>query len=157
MYQTEDLIIAYDFNLDDIFTYVIRHMSKNKQVLKELLLWYAGVIDAMQTEGIKNNRKRLSTTQAYVTELTALHEELLAKDADYQKVYRKAATDIHHHINLSDNTVTNPVQICLNGIYGMLLLQLNGKKVPAGQQAALEKFGAVLAYLSAAYKKTASE
>ncbi len=152
MYQTEDLIIAYDFNLDDIFTYVIRHMSKDEQVLKQLLLWYAGIIEAMQAEGVKNSQQRLRATQRYVAELSRLHEALLAGDTKYATLYDKAGKDIQHHIHLSGNTVTNPVQVCLNGLYGMLLLKLNGKKITAGQQAVLEKFGAVLAYLSEVYK-----
>ena len=57
------------------------------------------------------------------------------------------------HITFSKNTILNPVQICLNGIYGMLLLKLNGKTVSDEQQSTLVNFGNLLQYLSEAYKK----
>ena len=153
MYQTEDLILTYELNLDDILEYVIQHMSKDTEVIKEQLLWYADIIDQMKREDIFDNKKRLRSTQGYVDRLTGLHEKLLVSAGPYQGIYAKAKKDIHHHIDLSANTIRNPVQICLNGIYGMLLLKLNGKKVSDEQQTTLTRFGAVLEYLSEAYKK----
>ncbi len=76
MYQTEDLILSYDLNLDDILEYVIKHMSSDAQVLKEQLLWYADLIEQMRNENIINSKKRLNSTQAYVTDYT-----------DYMKFY----------------------------------------------------------------------
>ena len=153
MYQTEDLILSYKLNLDDIFEYVLKHMSSDEQVLKEQLLWYADLIEQMRKEDIVNSKKRMSSTQEYVDRLTRLHENLSATDQSYQNNYTKAEEDIEHHIALSENTIVNPVQICLNGIYGMLLLRMNGKKVSEEQQATLANFGSVLEYLSEAYKK----
>jgi uncharacterized protein DUF4924 len=156
MYQTEDLIRAYNLNLDDILEYVIQHMSKNEALIKEQLLWYADIIEQMKNEDIINTRKHLSATQEYVDRLSSLHENYLMNDISYIKVYSMAEKDILHHISLSDKAIDNPVQICLNGIYGMLLLKLNGKKVSAEQQHTLTNFGAVLEYLSEAYKKNTS-
>lgn len=153
MYQTEDLILSYDLNLDDILEYVIKHMSQDEQVLKQQLLWYADIIEQMRNEDIVNSKKRLSSTQEYVDRLTRLHEDLIATDESYQNNYAKTEKDIQHHIALSDNKIVNPVQICLNGIYGMLLLKLNGKKVSEEQQSMLANYGSLLAYLSEAYKK----
>jgi Domain of unknown function (DUF4924) len=153
MYQTEDLILTYKFNLNEIFEYVIKHMSKDEKVLKKLLLWYADIIEQMKNEDIINTKRHLSSIQKYVDRLSAIHEDLLMKDLSYVKVYSKAEKDILHHIALSDNTITNPIQICLNGIYGMLLLKLNGKNVSAEQQRTLAGFGSILAYLSEAYKE----
>lgn len=153
MYQTEDLILSYDLNLDDILEYVIKHMSSDEQVLKEQLLWYADLIEQMRNENIINSKRRLNSTQVYVDRLTGLHEILLANDKVYQNNYAKTEKDIERHIALSENKIVNPVQICLNGIYGMLLLKLNGKKVSDEQQSMLANFGSLLADLSEAYKK----
>jgi hypothetical protein len=153
MYQTEDLILTYDHNLDDILEYVIKHMSHDEQVIKEQLLWYADIIEQMNNDGVARSKKRLNSTQDYVDRLTHLHDKLLVADKSYQNNYAKAEKDIRHHITLSENTIVNPAQICLNGIYGMLLLKLNGKKISANQQSTLANFGSVLEYLSEAYKK----
>ena len=153
MYQTEDLILSYEFNLDDLLEYVIKHMSSDEEVIKEQLLWYADIIDQMNNEGVTTSRKRLHSTQAYVDQLTHLHEKNLVASDVYQALYTKAASDIEHHITLSENVIVNPVQICLNAVYGMLLLKLNGKKVTEEQQSTLVNFGSVLEFLSEAYKK----
>jgi hypothetical protein len=153
MYQTEDLILNYKLNLDDILKYVLKHMSSDEQVLKEQLLWYADIIEQMRMEDIVTSNKRLSSTQEYVDQLTSLHENLLATDPSYQNIYIIAEKDIEQNIALSEKTIVNPVQICLNGIYGMLLLRLNGKKISEEQQSMLTNFGSVLEYLSEAYKK----
>jgi hypothetical protein len=153
MYQTEDLILNFNFNLDDILEYVIQHMSRDPQVLKEQLLWYADIIEQMRHENIADNKQRLRSTQVFVDQLTILHEKYLLTERLYQERYAKAKKDIEYNIALSENKITNPVQICLNGIYGMLLLKLNGKKVSDDQQSMLENFGSVLEYLSEEYKK----
>lgn len=153
MYQAEDLILTYDHNLDDILEYVIKHMSNDEQVIKEQLLWYADLIEQMKNEGTAKSKKRLRSTQNYVGRLTHLHDKFLGTDVSYQHKYAQADKDIREHIALSENTIVNPIQICLNGIYGMLLLKLNGKKISNEQQSTLANFGAVLEYLSEAYKK----
>ncbi len=153
MYQTEDLILNYKLNLDDILEYVIKHMSSDEEILKKLILWYADIIEQMHNEDVVETSKRLSATQYYVDQLTSIHEHLLEEDPEYQIKYHKADDDIRHHIGLSNNKINNPIQICLNGIYGMLLLKLNGKKITDEQQTTLTRFGAVLEHLSEAYKK----
>ncbi|RLD23544.1 MAG: DUF4924 domain-containing protein [Bacteroidetes bacterium] len=157
MYQTEDLILNFDFNLDDILEYVIQHMSRDPQVLKEQLLWYADIIEQMKNENIADSKERLRSTQVFVNQLTSLHEKHLVAESSYQDRYAKAKKDIESNIALSENTIVNPVQICLNGIYGMLLLKLNGKKISDDQQSMLENFGSVLEYLSEEYKKENSK
>ena len=153
MYQTEDLILSYEFDLNHIDQYVIRHMSQDEEVRKQILLWYASVIDKMKSEGISDGSVRLSSTQAYVDKLTEIHHTLIKSDSEYQNIFGVAQSDIETHITLSGNTITNPVQICINGLYGMLLLKLNGKKINENDEKKLKKFGAILAFLSEVYKK----
>jgi hypothetical protein len=47
----------------------------------------------------------------------------------------------------------NEIQICLNGIYGLLLCRLLGKKVSDDQLKAAEAFGEVLSLLNLAYQE----
>jgi len=156
MYQTEDLIISYDFNLDDINKYVIKQINQDDKMHKKLLLWYAHLIEQMGAEEITSSRKRLKSTQDFVRKLSNLHLILLNKDMVYQKIYDEAKTNIDSQILLSEKTIADPVQICLNGIYGMLLLRLNGMTITPNQSTMLKAFGKVLAYLSRAFRKVKS-
>jgi hypothetical protein len=156
MYQTEDLILNYKFDLDDILQYVIQHMSNDEIAIKKLLLWYADIIDHMQRENISDSTKRLSSTQKIVDNLLVLHNELLITDKEYLQTFEKARPDIQRNSEYSKNSITNPIQICLNGIYGMLLLKLNGKKIPADDEGSLTNFGAVLGHLSITFKERAN-
>jgi len=85
-------------------------------------------------------------------DLINLHLLLLKEDIVYQKVYDEAKGNINNQILLSKKTIRDPVRICLNGIYGMLLLRLNGMTISSDQSTMLTAFGKVLAYLSNAYK-----
>jgi len=154
MYQTEDLITTYDFNLDDIFEYVIRHMSKDERNLKSLLLWYADLIEKMQAEGLPKEGQRLAATQYYVNLLSHLHTELLETNTRYSILFKNAKDDIMAQISFAEGKISDPVQICLNAIYGRLIINLNGKKLSSDQEKMIEKFAAILKFLSAEYHKS---
>ena len=153
MYQTEDLILNYKFNLDDILQFVIQHMTSDEIEIKKLLLWYADIIDHMQRENNSDSSQRLSSTQKIVDNLHDLHQELLITDKVYLQTFEKAKPGIRRNSEYSKSSITNPIQICVNGIYGMLLLKLNGKKIPPDEEASLTKFGAVLAHLSKTFRE----
>lgn len=154
MYQTEDLIVTYDFNLDDILQYVISHMSKEEAELKEILLWYAGVIDEMQQEKLPEQGRRLSSTQEFVARLSTIHSELFEKDEAYQEIFNKARTELEEQSKLSGGKITDPVQLCINAVYGRLVISLSGKKLPESQEEMVERFGNVLAYLAGEFHQS---
>ena len=154
MYQTEDLISNYEFNLDDILEFVIKHMSKDENELKELLLWYAGLIEQMKLENLPVPGRRLSSTQQYVDKLGQLHHSSLLNSNEYKEIFKKAEEDISMQMKLAGGQITDPVQICLNAIYGKLIINLNGKKLPTEHELLVEKFGKVLAYLAKQYHKS---
>jgi len=152
MYQTEDLLRVYDFNLDSIEKFVIYHLPIEEIEKKEFKNWYAQIKDEMTEEGIMQ-QGHLSRVQANVSELSVLHEKLLIDDEDYAEVFFEAEPHINHHISLSEGKIVNPIQICINGIYGLLLLRLNGKTVKKELQERLDHFGNVLSYLAVKYKE----
>lgn len=152
MYQTEELIRSYEFDLNRINNYVISRIPVSIDEKKELLLWYAAIIESMQNEGIET-KGHLSETIALVDQLNQLHVDLLNEDNSYQKVFESASPFIDSQINEANHTITDPIQICLNAIYGFLLLKLDGKKVTDNQQNMLDSFGDMLSYLSYKFKQ----
>ena len=152
MYQTEDLLRAYHFDIEEIEKFVISHLPVEDIEKRDFKNWYAEINVEMQSEGI-TKQGHLERVQKIVTELTDLHESLLVDDTEYAEVYANSEPNISRFMSLSGGKVDNPVQVCLNGVYGMLLLRMNGKKIDDETKTTLDTFGDVLSYLSFKYQQ----
>ncbi len=152
MYQTEDLIRAYQFNTDDIQRYVIQHIPTSESEKVDLLKWYEKTQQQMQAEGLQQ-KGHLMEIQLEVQHLKQIMEDLLSDDDAFQKIYQKAKVHIDHHMELAKGSIDDEVQICLNGVYGLLLLRMNGKKIPDKLMESIDAFGELLSYLSYKYKQ----
>ncbi|ELR69432.1 hypothetical protein C900_04964 [Fulvivirga imtechensis AK7] len=152
MYQTEDLIRVYNFNMDDVRQYVISHIPVEKEEKEELAKWYEMVMENMKEEGIEE-RGHLSYVQAYVQELSALSAALKTSDEEFKKIYNTAKPHIEESLKFAQGAVKGEVQVCLNGVYGLLLARMNGRDVPQELMEGINAFGSVLSYLSYKYKE----
>lgn len=152
MYQTEDLVRVYSFDIDLIEKYVIHHFPIDIEEKKLNKAWYKNMLEKMKAEGIEE-KGHLSKIQNVVDELTNLHQSLIKEDDEYQNIYQKAKSNIDQNVELSEGKVDNEVQICLNGIYGLLLLRMNGREVDESLMEPLNTFGDLLSYLSFKYNQ----
>ena len=155
IYRQEDLIRAFEFDLEKIGAHVINHLPiSNIEKLSEVN-HYEELIARMKLEGIESSG-HLKEANLLVSTLETLHEKLLKSDADYAKIYEDAKSAVDENIRLSENKITSAIQICLNAVYGFLLLRLNGKEIDEKEKSKVEKFGGLLAYLSAKHKEIAN-
>lgn len=145
MYQTEDLLRAYQFDLEELRKNVIEHLPAEDR--QPALEWYTHLARQMQQEGLEKGG-HLAETQDYVKRLYNMHEQLLKSDQQYRQTYSKTAVHIRNSMDASGGAVTNAVQAALNGIYGYLLLKINGKTVDQDIMPAVNAFGDLLSYLS---------
>ena len=87
-----------------------------------------------------------------VSNLLDLHYQLLKSNAGYVQTYHQVKPHLLEAIEAAGvEDVGNEVQICLNGVYGLLLCRLLGKKVSDRQLQAAEAFGNVLGQLAFYY------
>ena len=152
MYQTEDLIRVYNFNMDDIQQYVISHIPVEKDEKEELTQWYEGVMENMKKEGIEE-RGHLSYVQAHVQELSKLMGKLKTSNKEFESIYNAAKPHIDESLKFAQGAIKGEVQVCLNGVYGLLLARMNGRDVPQDLMEGINAFGSVLSYLSYKYKE----
>lgn len=152
MFQSEDLVRTFEFHLNRINSYVIANIPVSDTEKKELILWYASLIEKMRLEKIEK-AGHLAELNELVDDLTELHDILKKTDKDYFKIVDMANPFIGQQIELSKNRLTNPVQVCLNAVYGFLLIKIDGREVTTDQQDMLNKFGDILAYLSIKYRE----
>lgn len=152
LYRKEDLCRAFEMDLEKIGNNIIAHLPvSNSETLAEVN-FYEAMIANMKAEGVEKEG-HLKEVHNLIAEMTSLHDELFASNEVYQKVYESAKPHIDENLKIAEGKITNEIQICLNGIYGFLLLKLNGKEIEKEEQEMIDRFGDVLSYLSFKYKE----
>jgi hypothetical protein len=153
MYQMEDLIRSYQGNRTEIDQYVVSKYPVSEDEKIEISTWFADLSKQMKAEGIMV-KGHLAELKQVVMELAQLHWDLLKTDKTYFKTYSKAKPFILEAIVQADGVdLGNEIQICLNGIYGLLLLRLLDKDVSDEQLKSAEAFGEVLSLLNWGYQQ----
>lgn len=153
MYQMEDLIRSYQGNIEEIQQYVIAHYPVSEQEKSEIAHWFEGIISKMKAQQILE-KGHLKELKDLVDNLANLHWKLLKSDPAYFETYSKAKPFILEAILAANGeNPGNEIQICLNGVYGLLLCRLLGKKVEDSQLLAAEVFGEVLSLLNFNYQQ----
>ncbi len=152
MYQMEDLIRSYQGDRAEMDRFVVSKYPVPEDEKIDISSWFADLSNQMKTEAIID-KGHLSELNKLVNELAEIHWKLLKTDATYFETYSKAKPHILEAIVQAEgNPLGNEIQICLNGIYGLLLLRLLGKEVSGEQLKSAEAFGKVLSFLSLIYK-----
>jgi hypothetical protein len=151
MFQMEDLLRAYQFNMQEVKQYVISHYPISEEEKEETFQWFAGLADSMADENIKESG-HLKSVQQMVDLLAKLHWQLLKTDNTYFNIYQKAKPHIIQMVlEAGEKSPGNEIQICINAVYGLLLAKLRGREIPKDMAEATEIFGDVLSYLNWAF------
>ncbi|MEB2781960.1 DUF4924 family protein [Algoriphagus sp. C2-6-M1] len=152
MYQMEDLIRSYQGNADEIKTFVVEKYPVSEEEKKEITLWYLTLLTQMKSQDILE-KGHLAELNKLVLELAQIHWNLLKTDPAYFEAYGKAKPFILEAVMQAEGQdLGNEIQICLNGVYGLLLCRLLGKKVSDEQLKSADTYGDVLSTLSYHYK-----
>ncbi|QSE97297.1 DUF4924 family protein [Fulvivirga lutea] len=152
MYQSEDLIRAFECDIDKVKEYVLKHIPTEGTTKKELEHWYQQLLERMQHENILSSG-HLKETHEIVAQLDELKQELVHNDEEFKSIYTKAESHIQQMLQLAEGKINSEVQICLNGVYGLLIAKINGRDIPDEFRESIEEFGNVLSYLSYKYKQ----
>ena len=152
MYQMEDLIRSYQGNAEEIKTFVVSKYPVSEEERAEISDWYLALLEKMKEQDILEKGHLIELNQL-VASLAEIHWKLLKTDAGYFEIYNKTKPFIIEAVVQAEGQdLGNEIQICLNGIYGLLLCRLLGKKVSDEQLKSAEAFGDVLSYLSRYYQ-----
>ena len=153
MYQMEDLIRSYQGNMDEIRQYVVSHYPVSDEEKMEITNWLESILEKMKSQQIME-KGHLSELNDLVENLANLHWKLLKTDKTYFDSYSKAKPFIIDAIvEAKGENPGNEIQICLNGIYGLLLNRLLGGKIEDKRVKAAEAFGEVLGLLNFNYQQ----
>lgn len=157
MYQIEDLIRAYSFDVESIIENVVRPQIQNDELVEEYRNWYNTLSADMKQAGAEKKGHMLALKEILV-ELTYLHNTLLTivNDKKYLDIVERANTFIEEFKERSDMKNAQQIEIAFQAMYMKLLLRLQKKEISQESEEAFDAMRLMLAYLSDAYRKMKS-
>ena len=152
MFQVEDLIRAFDFNIDLIEQHIINQFDQPYPVKRDMREWYLSHIRIMQSKELQV-KGHIPAIQSFIKDLELLHTSLLRK-AGEQK-YKDTFSKLHLYIitlrEKSDNKIAGDIELCLNGLYGLLMLRLTKKPINPETAEAFGLISELIAILSSEF------
>jgi len=155
MWQVEDLIRAYQFNIDQIEENLISQYAQPPKVKLEVRDWFADLMLMMYQEGIRE-KGHLSFLKSLLNEITDLHIRLVNHEGEtaYHEVYQLAAVNLEEFRKRTNDMDSGDIETCLNALYGLLLLRLRKQTISRETELAMASFSRLLALLSHKFLQT---
>ncbi|MFO8234237.1 MAG: DUF4924 family protein [Bacteroidales bacterium] len=156
MWQIEDMIRAHNFDIESIEKNIIDHFNQPYDIKEEMKIWYKDLISKMQKQEIIN-QGHLEFLNELVQYLDELHQHLLHNpdELKYIEAYNKAKPAIEDLRLKSKKHGAGDIAICLEGLYGILLLKLQKKPLNAPTQEAMATISHMMALLNTKYQEKA--
>ena len=157
MWQVEDLIRANGLDIDRLSTGYLSQFGTEGEQKARLVGWYEELINMMREEVVEKSG-HLQINKNIIIMLTDLHLRLLRtpKFADYSSAYYRILpfiVELRAKNRQGCGEEKDEVETCLDALYGLLLLHLQGKKVSSETELALAEVSKFVALLSDYYKK----
>ncbi|MFP4525071.1 MAG: DUF4924 family protein [Bacteroidales bacterium] len=155
MWQIEDMIRAYNFDIQKIKENIINQFDQPDDIKEEMTVWYNDLVNKMKEQEIAE-QGHLDFINHLIQELDDLHRSLLhdPDELEYIDAYNKAKPAIEDLRSKSKKAGAGDIEICLEGLYGILLLRLQKKPLNASTQEALATISHMMALLNTKYQKT---
>ncbi len=154
MYQIEDVIRAYRFDIEEILEHYVRPQLPDESFMSQYRKWYEGLIKEMKSSKIEK-LGHLPSLNEVMIELSYLHTTLLTatKDPKYIGIFDVSSINIADFKEKSNLKDKNDVEIAFHAMYMKLLLRLQKKEISAETEEAFDSMRIMLAYLSRGYHK----
>lgn len=149
MWQVEDIIRAYQLNIDAIKEDIVDKYTLDEKQHKQLIEWYESLIDMMRREDVVQ-KGHLRLNQNTLNAIVDLHQTLL-KDPrfpQYSTEFYKTLPYIVELRSKAGEDKSGEIETCFNALYGMLLLRLKGAEINPETQSASAQIAHFIALLS---------
>jgi len=152
MYQIEDLIRSFQFDLDKIMYDFVLPQLPDRSFETQYRQWYGDLIQQMKSQKIEE-KGHLYLIQEVMIELSYLHNTLLnlANDEKYKTIYDIALEHIEAFKEKSNLKDKNHIEIMFHALYMKFLLKLQKKEISSESEDAFDAMRVVIAYLTRAY------
>ena len=158
MYHIEDLIRAFNFDLDAIINKYVKPQLPDDAFLKQYTEWYAKLIHQMKDERIEKTG-HLLLLKEYIVEMHYLHTMLVdvLKDQQYKELYESTLPYIKEFAEKSNISQHNHIDIAFHSQYMKLLLKLKKQEILPETEVAFDQMRLYLAYLAKKYHQMKTE
>ena len=157
MWHIEDLIRAYKYSLTNIRSQYINKFDYTTEQKEEMTDWYGDLLTMMNHEG-KRAKGHLQINEIIMQELCELHSKLLqsSKYPFYNAEYYKVLPYIVE-LHSRGNKDLHEIEICLNALYGVMLLHIQYKEISPETEYAIKEITTFIGMLSDYYIKDERE
>ncbi len=152
MFHIEDVIRSIHGNITELERIILVHYNLPNNQLDEVRAWYRNLIIQMEKEDIKESG-HLSSLKELIFQLNDLHIQLLnlLEEERYIEHYKWASGYIKELKNKMNHPELTEIEVCLNGLYGTMLLKMKGKEISKETSEAMSVFSQMLRYLTKKY------
>ncbi|MFB6317679.1 DUF4924 family protein [Saccharicrinis sp. FJH54] len=152
MWQIEDQIRAFNFNIEAIQVNIVDKYDQPVEVKKQIRNWYENLILLMRNEGITASG-HLQVTKNLILDLYNTHLYLLKtpKEIKYQTTFATARPDLE--LLKVKTKETNDIAAAFQFLYGTLLLRLQGKELSRDTVSSLKRISSLISLLAARHHR----
>lgn len=152
MWHIEEIIRAHNFNFSDIDQRIVSRYDQPTEVLNEIRDWYRQLVNQMINEDLQEDG-HLKMLNEIMIELNDLHINLLndLQEENYIEFYRFAQPILHDLREKTRKENITEIEVSLNGLYGIMLLRIQGKPIASNTAEAIEVIGKMMSYLGSRY------
>ncbi len=152
MYQIEDVIRAYKFDLDAILENYVKPQLPDESFVSQYSKWYSSLINNMISQRIEKSG-HLHEINEVMIEISYLHTTLIniVKDEKYKALFENALPNLNDFKEKSNLKDKNDIELAFHALYMKLLLRLQKKEISAESEEAFDTMRILLAYLARAY------
>jgi hypothetical protein len=152
MFHIEDVIRANKLSIEELDKNVISKYNFLGDQYEEVRVWYLNLISRMRKEAIEETG-HLASLLEIIFQLNDLHIELLNAQGEerYLEHYNWASQYIKELKEKMHDPELTEIAVCLNGLYGFMLLKIKGLDISEETAEAMSVFTQMLRYLSRKY------
>ncbi|PIF02723.1 MAG: DUF4924 domain-containing protein [Paludibacter sp.] len=132
MWQIEELIRAYQLDMEKINQYIISPYPIDEEKKKTLYEWYESLIEMMRSEDVVN-KGHLQLNKNTMKQLEEFHVELYkdnsSKTSDYKRAYHQIQSTLINIRKQLAETSIGDIEVCFTFLFGIMVLNMQKKNI----------------------------
>lgn len=152
--QLMDIMRANNLEIQKIDELLVSKFEVSEKEKLKIHNWYLNLIEKMKAEKVEHSGD-IKEINDLIAVLNKIHKTLLDDKDEYRhhELYNWAKPNIEEYKKLSRSNSDNEIEICIDAMYALLLLKLQGKSISEETAQAMQTFGSLLANLAEVYKQ----